>query len=85
MIRFVVVTYSSNVFIYLSLYIFIYFHISSPLFIEIPEPTADLFENVMRFCQMLVQAVELPFQPFWQVPHFTRDTGRFIVWKVSKD
>ncbi len=51
------------------------------LSVEIHEPTADMFENIMRFCQMLVQAIDLPYQPLRQIPHINQGMARFLVVK----
>ena len=48
----------------------------SCFFLGIPEPSAEMFETVMRLNQMLMQAIWVPVNPLLQLPHINHDNIR---------
>lgn len=51
---------------------------------RISEPSLDMFENVMRLNQMLVQSLWIPLQPLLQLPHINYDNLRFFINKKKR-
>lgn len=53
--------------------------LSLSLSTEISEPSADMYENIMRINQLLVQALWVPLQPLLQLPHVESDHLRYFI------